>query len=96
MYEKFFEKIKRGEDIAGAFTADYQMILLVSLGVLLFFRLFATAHLSVVAAFVALLLVLRAIPLIFRVSKEHSDSFDSMLFYFALALGFIIILLGGI
>jgi uncharacterized membrane protein YjfL (UPF0719 family) len=96
MYEKFFEKIKQGEDIAGAFTGDFQIILLVSLGVLTFFRSFAPERLSVVAAFVALLLVIRGIPLVFRVSREHSDSFDSMLFYFALALGLIIILLGGV
>lgn len=96
MYEKFFEKLKQGEDIAGAFTADFQMILLISLGVLLFFRLFTTQRLGIVAAFVALLLVMRGIPLIFRVSKEHSDTFDSMLFYFALALGLVILLLGGI
>ena len=96
MYEKFFEKIKQGEDIAGAFTADFQMILLVSLGVLLFFRFFTETRLSIVAAFIALLWVMRGIPLVFRVSKEHSDTFDSMLFYFALALGFIILLLGGI
>lgn len=96
MYEKFFEKLKQGEDIAGAFTADFQMVLLISLGALLFFRLFTTLRLSIVAAFIALLLVLRGIPLIFRVSKEHSDTFDSMLFYFALALGLVILLLGGI
>jgi uncharacterized membrane protein YqjE len=96
MYEKFFEKLKHGEDIAGAFTADFQMILLISLGVLLFFRLFTTLRFSIVAAFIALLLVLRGIPLIFRVSREHSDTFDTMLFYFALALGLVILLLGGI
>lgn len=96
MYEKFFEKLKQGEDIAGAFTADFQMVLLISLGVLLFFRLFTTLRLSIVAGFIALLLVLRGIPLVFRVSTEHSDSFDSMLFYFALALGLVILLLGGI
>jgi hypothetical protein len=96
MYEKFFEKLKQGEDIAGALTADFQMILLVSLGVLLFFRLFTTLRLSIVAAFIALLLMLRGIPLTFRVSGEHSDTFDSMLFYFALALGLVVLLLGGI
>ncbi len=96
MYEKFYEKVKQGEDIAGAFTADFQMVLLVSLGVLLFFRLFTSVRFSIVAAFVALLLVIRGIPLVFRVSKEHSDTFDSMLFYFALALGVVILLLGGI
>jgi uncharacterized membrane protein YjfL (UPF0719 family) len=96
MYEKFYEKLKQGEDIAGAFTADFQMVLLVSLGVLLFFRLFTSIRLGIVAAFIALLLVIRGIPLVFRVSKEHSDTFDSMLFYFALALGVVILLLGGI
>lgn len=96
MYEKFFDKLKQGEDIAGAFTADLQMILLVSLGVMLFFRLFVNIHLSLVAFLVALLLMWRGIPLIFRVSKEHSDSFDSMLFYIALTLGVVMLLLGGI
>ncbi|MBU7001202.1 MAG: hypothetical protein HXS51_10585 [Theionarchaea archaeon] len=96
MYEKFFEKVKQGEDLAGAFTADYQMVLLVSLGALLFFRYFTTQRLSMVAAFIALLLVVKGIPLVFKVSKEHSDTFDSMLFYFALTLGLVILLLGGI
>lgn len=96
MYEKFYEKLKQGEDIAGAYTGDFQMILLVSLGVLLFFRFFTTQRLSIAAAFIALLLVVKGLPLVFRVSKEHSDTFDSMLFYFALALGLVILLLGGI
>lgn len=96
MYEKFYEKLKQGEDIAGAFTADFQMVLLVSLGVLLFFRLFTSVRFSIAAAFIALLLVIRGIPLVFNVSAEHSDTFDSMLFYFALALGVVILLLGGI
>ncbi|MBU7044319.1 MAG: hypothetical protein HXS47_12085 [Theionarchaea archaeon] len=96
MYEKFFEKIKQGEDIAGAFTGDYQMILLVSLGVLVLFRFFASTRFAMAAAFIALLVVLRALPLVFKVSKEHSDTFDSMLFYFALTIGLVIILLGGI
>ncbi len=96
MYEKFFEKLKHGEDIAGAFTADFQMVILVSLGVLLFFRLFTTIALSVLITFVALLWVVKAIPLTFRVSREHSDTFDSMLFYIALTLGVVMLLLGGI
>ncbi len=96
MYEKFFDKLKQGEDIAGAFTADLQMILLVSLGVMLFFRLFVNIHLSLVAFLVTLLVMWKAIPLTFRVSKEHSDSFDSMLFYIALTLGVVMLLLGGI
>jgi uncharacterized membrane protein YjfL (UPF0719 family) len=96
MYEKFYEKLKQGEDIAGAFTADFQMVLLVSLGVLLFFRLFTSVRFSIAAAFIALLLVIRGIPLVFNVSAEHSDTFDSMLFYFTLALGVVILLLGGI
>lgn len=96
MYEKFFEKLKQGEDIAGAFTGDFQMILLVSLGVLLFFRYFTTERLGIAAAFIALLLAMKGLPLVFKVSREHSDTFDSMLFYFALTLGLIILLLGGI
>jgi uncharacterized membrane protein YqjE len=96
MYEKFVEKLKQGEDIAGAYTGDFQMILLVSLGVFLFFRFFATERLSIAAAFIALLLVVKGLPLVFRVSHENSDTFDSMLFYFALALGLVILLLGGI
>jgi uncharacterized membrane protein YqjE len=96
MYEKFFEKLKQGEDIAGAFTGDFQMILLISLGVLVFFRYVATERLGMAAAFIALLVAVKALPLVFRVSREHSDTFDSMLFYFALALGLVILLLGGI
>lgn len=96
MYEKFFEKVKHGEDVAGAFTADFQMVVLVSLGVLLFFRLFTSVQMSTVIAFVALLFVVRGIPLVFRVGREHSDAFDSMLFYIALTLGLVILLVGGI